>query len=331
MRGMGWVQLIETSVAAGGPIDVRAAAPACGLSVRAVRDRCRRECWWRPYPNIVSVPGTRRDGLAWAKAATLHAAGNHGDPQRDLAALTRTSALALLGLQRTFPTRTEVVIDARRVLRSASRLQIVRSRRVRSEELEERDGVPVVIGTALLRDLSAVRTRAALRSVAIDLAKAGVVDLDVMPAFLQAQPTFPGKSRLRQVAADLLGAGRTDSPFELEVRERLADEGIVLDRGQVPLPGTRGIHLDLGILAIRFGIELNSLGHHGARAELDRDASRANAIAALDDDWRVLHATWSVLSDGGWEPFVEQARQVITAQSRRHLGTSWPCAADLRH
>ena len=350
-RGMSWAQLIEMSVAAGGPIDVRTAAPACALTVRAVRDRARREAWWRPFPNIVAVPGTQRDGRAWAKAATLHAAGRRGDPGgapdrdcdgdpggdagpghgrhrgRHLAALTRSSALALFGVQRSFPTRNEVVIHASRVLQPSPRLDIVRSTLLVSEEVGVRGGVPVVVGPALLRDLAAVREREALRRATIDLAKAGVLDLDALPAFLATQPAFPGKTRLRQVTADLFGAGRTDSPFELEVRERLAEEGIALDRGQVPLPGSSGIHLDLGILAIRFGIELHSLGFHASRADLERDLARANAIAALDG-WRVLYATWSVLT-GGWDAFVAQVRDVIAAQSRAHLGLDWPTATAL--
>lgn len=326
---MGWPQLIAMSVAAGGPINVRRAAAQCGLSVRAARARARREGWWQPFPSVIAAPGTPRLDRAWARAAVLYAAGGDAGASAGLAALTRHSALAELRIQRSSPTRVEVAIPAGRSVRPRDRLLVVRSRLLTPRDVVVHDGVAVVSGPALLRDLAAVRDRNGLRRAAIDLAHAGFVDLQALPAYLAAHPNFPGRLILRQVAADLLGAGRTDSPLEFEVRERLAAEGILLDRGQVPVPGPFGLHLDLGILAVRFGIELQGFGFHARRQDLDRDAQRTNAIAMLDEDWRVLHATWAVLTDG-WEPFVEQVRSAIASQSRRHLGIAWPTTAHLR-
>ncbi len=326
---MSWAQLIAMSVAAGGPIDVRRAAPACGLTPRAVRDRARREGWWRPFRDIVAGPGAAQDGAAWARAAALHGQGRRGDPATDIAAVTRDTALAVMDVQRSFPTRVQLAIHADRALAPHPRLAVVRSALLTPEDVRGVNGIATVAGPALLRDLAAVRDRDALRRAAIDLAHAGHVDLDQLPTFLTAHPTFPGRGILRQVAADLLGAGRTDSPFEFEVRQRLASDGIQLDRGQVPLPGPHRRHLDLGIVVIRFGIELHGFGFHAQRRDLERDAARANAVALLDDGWTVLHATWSVLSEG-WQAFVAQVRQAITTQSQRYLGTDWPAATHLR-
>lgn len=320
---MSWDQVIAASVAAGGPVDVRTVAAEVGMSTRAIHRRAASGGLGRPFPGIIVAPGWRMDGRTWALAGALHATGRSGDPSRDVAAVTRGSALALLGVQRSFPTRVEVVVAARRTVRPQPRLEVVRSRLLRPSDVGERDGVPVVVGCPLLRDLAAVRELTPLRDAAIDLAKAGIVDLEELPGFLAAQPPFPGKPRLRQVAADLLGAGRTDSPFELQVRQRLADDGIPLDRGQIPIPTPMGIHVDLGIRAIRFGIECVSLAFHSTRTDLERDAVRANEIASVPDDWRVLHATWSVLGEG-WSRFVEQVREVVAAQSLRHLDRPWP-------
>ena len=320
---MSWHRVIATSVAAGGPIDVRAVAAACSWTTRAVIRRADREGWGRPFPHVIVPPGWHMDGASWARAAVIHATGSTGSLDGDLAAVTRATALAVLGVRRSYPSRVDVIVPASRVVRPRQRLEVVRSRLLRPSDVGERDGVPVVVGCALLRDLAPVRELGALRDVTIDLAKAGVVDLEELPGFLSAQPPFPGKPRLRQVAEDLLGAGRTDSPFELQVRGRLADDGIPLDRGQVPIPTPMGIHVDLGIRAIRFGIECTSLAFHSSRTDLERDAVRANEIASLPDDWRVLHATWAVLREG-WSRFVDQVREVIAAQSRRHLDRPWP-------
>lgn len=329
LRSMNWQRAVAMSVAAGGPVHVRAVAATLGVQSRSVLRRAQREGWCRLFPEVIAAPGTPLSGEVWARAAVLHARGTTGDPERDLAAVTRDSALAVLGIQRSFPTRVTVTIPAGRYLRPAPRLEVVRSRLVTPDEVVDRDGAAILAGPALLRDLAAVRDRDGLRRAAIDLAHAGHVDLDHLPTFLAAHPTFPGRGILRQIAADLLGAGRTDSPFEFEVRERLASDGIQLDRGQVPLPGPHRRHLDLGIVVIRFGIELHGFGFHAQRRDLERDAARANAVALLDDGWTVLHATWSVLSEG-WQAFVAQVRQAITTQSQRYLGTDWPAAAHLR-
>jgi hypothetical protein len=320
---MVWKQVVTASITAGGPVDVRALASDLQLPTRTILRWATRAGVERPFPGVIVAPGWQMEGCAWAKAAVLYATGRTGHPSHDVAAVTRGSALALLGIMRSYPTRVEVVIPATRSVRARPRLTLVRSRLLRPSDVGERDGVPVVVGCPLLRDLAPVRDLAALRNVTIDLAKAGIVDLDDLPGFLAAQPTFPGKPRLRQVAADLLGVGRTDSPFELQVRERLADDDIPLDRGQVPIPTPMGIHVDLGIRAIRFGLECVSLAFHSTRADLERDAMRANEIASIPDDWRVLHATWSVLGEG-WSRFVDLVREVIAAQSRRHLHQPWP-------
>jgi hypothetical protein len=325
---MGWCDVLAASVAARGPVLVRAASSSSGVSVRAIRARARREGWWQPYPDVIAVPGSPQDGRAWALAAALHAAGRTGDADRDLAAVTRSSALAVLGLQRSYPTRTTVVVPASRWLAARDRLVVLRSTLLRPDDVVVHDGVPVTTGFALVRDLAAVRERAALRRAVVDLAHAGHVDVDRLAATLVGSRRFRGIAIARAAIADLVGAGRTDSPLEFDVRTGLAAAGIPLDRGQVAIPRT-AIHVDLGIAAIRFGIEVDSLAHHGDRRSLERDAARANLIAEAEADWRVLHATWATLGEG-WDRFVAQVREVVAAQARRHLGLPWPPPSAIR-
>jgi hypothetical protein len=326
---MGWRDVFGYATSMGGVVEVHAAARAGGVTARAIRDRANREGWWRPFHDVLGLPGRTVDARAWAIAATLHAAGRTGDAGRDLAALTRGSALAVLGAQRHHPTRVAVALPAWRAIRPHPRLEVVRSRLIGPADVRVHAGVPILSGAALLRDLAAVRPLDDLRAIAIDLLQAGHLDLGSVRADLAATPTYPGRSRVRQVLRDLTEVGRTDSPFEWQVRARLTAEGVHLDRGQVPLPNGSGIHLDLGILAIRFGIELDSFGYHASRQALDRDAARANAVAMLGDDWRVLHVTWAMF-EHRWSQLVAQIRAVIAAQAQRHLGTAWPAPSDLR-
>src|SRR5690606_2402391 len=107
----------------------------------------------------VAVPGTPRDGRARALAAALHARGRTGDPERDVAAVTRESALAVLGILRTYPTTTTVAVPSARALAPRARLDVVRSAWLRPDDVIEHAGVPAVTGAALVRHLAAVRDR----------------------------------------------------------------------------------------------------------------------------------------------------------------------------
>ena len=315
---------------------VHALARASGRSVRSVQWEIERGGWWRPYADVAAPPGVPRSPANRAAAAALHARGRSGDAARDLAAVTGRSALHLYGLTRSGPSRIEVVIPhARRVAPHPS-LAVRRSRLLRTDDVTTLPrGIPVVAGAALVRDLAAVRDLRRLRDDTIELLQRGLVDLPAIDALLERSPRFLGATRVRAVLAELQAAGRTDSPFELLTRRRCAAAGIPLDRGQVAVPrladdgSTRVISLDLGIAAIRFGIECDSFAFHHRTEDLQRDAVRRNHLARVQDDWRVVHLTWRDVH-GGWESTATMLRELISAQSWRHLGRSWPRPGDLR-
>ena len=125
-------------------------------------------------------------------------------------------------------------------------------------------------------------------------------------------------------------AGRVDSSLELGFRDRFLSAGVPLDPGQVAVPRRDGgvLHLDLGIAAIRFGIEVDSMLAHATRAQLRSDVRRSNALAAIDDDWRVLRTTSEDL-DAGWPDLLDLVRSVVSAQAQRHLGVPWPLSSDV--
>jgi hypothetical protein len=320
---MSWSLVLTTATTFHGVIHVRDAARIGGLRPDSVRRRARAEGWLRPFPGVLVVPGLSVGSRQLAIAATVaFSEPAQVDESAPPVALTRSTALAYLGVQRSFPTRVELAVAHRRVLASRPRLDVVRSRLLTPVDVVTVEGVPVLRGPALARELAAVRDRPALRSLLVDLRVAGHLDLAELESSLRAWPRFPGKAVLRQALDDLLDAGRTDSPLEYRVRSGLVDAGIPLDPGQVAVPGTR-LHLDLGVAAIRFGIEVDSMAHHSSRTDLERDAQRANAVAAAGAEWAVLHATWQTV-EHRWSAFVEQVGSVVAAQSQRHLGRPWP-------
>ncbi|MFP4149937.1 MAG: hypothetical protein ACLFV0_10670 [Nitriliruptoraceae bacterium] len=306
----------------GGVARVDAVATHLGCSVRSVRDLRRSAGLWAPFPSVVGLPRVRASAQDLALAATLHHAGRTGDPSRDLVAVTRRSALTVLGLQPVAPTRIELVVPASRCPRPGPRCTLLRSEHLAAAEIVTRDRVPVLSGAGLVRDLAGVRSVERLRADIIELGRRGLVRLEEIDAMLRRCQRFAGRGRLRRVLAELTAAGRVDSPLELEARQRFRAAGIIFDPGQVCVPkppGFRGswrMHLDLGIAALRFGIEVDSFRYHSSPEDLRRDAERANRLAALAEDWRVIHLTWADLREG-WDELLALVTSVLAAQAAR--------------
>jgi hypothetical protein len=318
----------------GGIATVAEVAAAAAGTARAVRRQAARQGWWRPFPQVVGLPRTHPSTRDWIRAAALHAAGRTGDPARDLVAVTRLSALYLMGVVESAPTRVDLVVPAWRDVRPHPRLSVTRSSHVSPAEVAVHRRVPIVKPPALLRDLAAIRDLDPLRSDTIELMRRGDLHLEELSEMLRRSSRFPGRTRLRRVVEELRSSGRVDSALEYEARRRFSEVGIRFDRGQVRVPAPAGaserwtLHLDLGIASLCFGIEVDSVGFHSSSDAVRRDAERANRLALLDDDWRVLHLTWWDLRER-WSEFVAMTRAVITAQAQRHLGLSWPAAQHL--
>lgn len=315
---MDWDAAIGEVRARGGVARVEVIAAAAGCARRTARERAQAQGWWSPFPGVLALPGLGDQPVVWARAAIAHARGRTGDPARDLVAVCGSSALHLLGIVRVAPSRVEVVIPPARWITRHPRMRVVRSTVATPAQVARKSGVPVLRGPALLRQLSRERTVERLRADAIDLQRCGWLDVADLGTVLETEPRFPGRPALAQVWQDLSGVGRVDSSLEFIARRRFRAEGIEFDPGQLVVPTSAPwpLHVDLGIAALRFGIEVDSLAFHSDRHALERDAARSNAIALADAGWRILHLTWNDLGDG-WAAFVAMVRQVIAEQSER--------------
>lgn len=323
----GWRGLLDEGRRAGGVLHLATAAERHGLALATVQDRVQRESWWRPFPGVIALPGVAPDAQAWSRAACLFVSKG-GDGA--LLAVTRHSALHHYGLAKAAPTRVQVVVPQGRGVGSRPRLEVIRSRDLQSQDITTRRGLAVVTGPRLVRDLAPVVAIDHLRDVVIDLVQQRLTSLEDLRQQQGRWPRFPGRCRVRTVLDQLAGAGRTDAGLEYRIRDGLVAEGVPLDRGQVAVALVDGgrIHLDLGIAAIRFGIEADSMLAHSERQQLQCDVRRTNALVRVAEDWRVLRATWEVLGEG-WSDFVADVREVVAAQARRHLGVPWPRPQDL--
>ncbi|MEX1178088.1 MAG: hypothetical protein WEB09_06475 [Nitriliruptor sp.] len=320
-----WSDLFEHCAEVGGPVHVHVAADISGLTVNTVRGRAGREGWWQPYRDVVAPPGTPIDGRTRALAAIVRAQG----PDRDApapVALTRWSGAAAHDVRSTWPTRVQVVVPFDRMPVRGAKLEVVRSRNLdpdRDIEVVGTPGLAVLRPPALVRGLAAVVDVPTLTDLVIDLVQQRRMTLEDVLAGHLASPCYPGRPKVTEVLRRLGADGRTDSTLERRLRRGLVADGIPLDRGQVEVPclDGRSLHLDLGIARICFGIEATSMKAHSERSQLRDDARRANQLARVDDDWRVLQATWEDLDSAAFRQLV---REVVAAQSLRHLGRPWP-------
>lgn len=268
-------------------IHVIQAAAALETTPAAVKRVLTRDGWSQPFYGVALPPGAPLDPVHLARAAMVAVGGP--------VAVTRWTALHLLGIQRTPPSRVQLLVPGDRHLRSRAGIEIARSRLWLPTDVVDHRSVAVLSGDRLLLDLAAIADLGALRAIAIDLRFAGYLDLQRLHARLDATGPLTNIAAVREVVHSLLEAGRTDSPIELEVREAAADRGIHFDPGQltVSLVGGGTTDVDLGIAALRLGVKIHGFGFHSSPAQLDRDATRDTEIAKVADDWRILVVTWS--------------------------------------
>ncbi len=320
-----WSDLFEHCAEVGGPVHVHVAAAISGLTIGTIRGRADREAWWQPYRDVVAPPGTRVEARTWALAAIARLHGPHRHAPAP-AALTRWSGAAALGVGPGYPTRVQAAVPVDRLPARGPRLEVVRSRTfdpARDIEVVGTPGLAVLRPPALVRALAAVADVDALTDLVIDLVQQRRTTLEDVVADHDRWRCYPGRPKISEVLARLGAAGRTDSSLERRLRRDLLAHGVPLDRGQVEVPclDGRSIHFDLGIAVVRFGIDATSMRAHSHRGQLRVDATRSNQVARVDDDWRVLQATWE---DLGCPAFRGLVREVVAAQSQRHLGLPWP-------
>ncbi|MBS3940658.1 MAG: hypothetical protein KG028_06830 [Actinobacteria bacterium] len=314
-----WADLFAYCQTVHGPVHVGVAASVSGFRGATVRARAQREGWWLPYPSVVAPPGTPRSAGYQALAALARAGGPLPDAPSP-AALIRWSALAAYGVGRAWPTAVEVAVSADRAPCRDGRFRPVRCRAFDDEAIRRVGDLdlPVVAATWLVRDLAGHVTAQRLTKIVIDLAQRRHLDLDALEGDLERHPRYPGRGNVVGALHRLQAAGRTDSPPELEARERLVAAGIPLDRGQVQVVCTDGhtMHFDLGSALLRLGIECDSMGFHATRRQLRNDVRRSNELALLPDGWRFVRMTVEDLGDG-WPAFVALVREVMADQARR--------------
>lgn len=148
-----------------------------------------------------------------------------------------------------------------------------------------------------------------LRAIGLDAVQRRLLTPERLREEIAARTRFTGRDRLRQLAHDLGGDG-SESGFEFDTRRLLIDAGLCPDPDQARVPTRTGMRrIDIAYRRWRVGIECLGFAYHASAAALQRDASRANAIAALDE-WLILRLTWRMLHEQ-WEAFLGDLRDSL--------------------
>lgn len=271
-----------------------------GLSRSAWNRLATHEEVERPFRGVVVLPGADDLGLTRARAAL-------GAVQCDVA-LTGWSAAHAYGLARAAPSRVHLLMPHGASVCRREGLRLTETSAF-PDQLEDRAGVPVVPAGRMLADLAATTTVDALRTLAITARFEGLLGGRDLDRELDARRRFPGRGRLRQVAAELRD-DTSDSGFEFLARERLEKAGLPPDPGQhvLRLRG-RERRIDLPWSAHRVGVECLGLAAHSGRRAFDEDAERRNDFAE-DSRWTILELTWTAFH-GQWPAFLDRLRRLL--------------------
>lgn len=297
---MAWKRLAEIGMRQAGLVTPRCAVDA-GLSRAMLINRARREGWDEPFPGVFLLPGLRLDAYRRSLAA--------GHWSRGRAVVGAGSALALHDLLRPTPSPVELLLPRSDRGLTHPGVRTRWTRNLPPGVITEVDGVGVTDVARSLADHAGELHLTRLRAIAFDATSRKLLRPEDLRRELESRQRFAGRSRYAQLLRDLEGDG-SESGFEFDTRDQLIVAGLPPDPDQAEVATrTATRRIDIPYRRWRVGIECLGYAYHASPSALQRDASRANAIAALDE-WLILRLTWRMLHEQ-WEAFLRDLRDSL--------------------
>lgn len=289
--------------------------PGLEISPRAVRHACAHGHVTRLRRGLYAVTGWP-DTPERQMMAALLAAGTTPDarptPTTPLTVLGGLSAAYLWGMAERPPDPVQLVGPADRGLITG--VDLLRSRTFDLTEHRIRPPFHLTCPVRTVRD--AVVTSGDL-DAAVELAARGVqrrrLEVDDLARWADEHPHAPGIELLRLVAARLRQQGRTDSPFERDVRDYLVANDVIPYPGTYPLRvgGIIIARLDIAFPPWRVYVEADGFGWHSLHQQLRADHVRQNEIAATGQDWLAVRVG-RLEFDTNPERFLRQLTAVLS-------------------
>jgi very-short-patch-repair endonuclease len=263
----------------------RAQAIAAGLTRHQIRQRVRDGMWEVELPAVYRFTAAAADERARLWAAVLWA-GPDG-------VASHRSAARQWDLELSAPKRPEVIISARRAVRSPL-VVVHRTTTLAPGDIQFHRGLLVTSPARTIIDLAAV-----LRPEDLEVAfeSARRLRLLTVSTVRDRFEVLRGTGRAGStVLAEMLdgadGQAPADSRLEVKLARLLRAHGMPSPVRQYEvLAHGRWYHLDFAWPARRVVVETDGRGRHANRTAFQRDRARWSALAA--QGWRVLVVTWA--------------------------------------
>ncbi|HVL98517.1 MAG TPA: hypothetical protein VM324_04410 [Egibacteraceae bacterium] len=258
-----------------------------GISASVLRQRAVRECWERPYPGVLWLPGSVHG--FWRKSAGVLASLR----SREAALALRTAAHAHGIIDRPTPL-TEVVQPHGRYIPKRRLVTVRTSRRLTDDDVVEVQSLRCTTPARTIADLAGVLTVPALRPIVIDAVQRRIVTPDELRRICTSLLRSLARNRLRQVL-DGLAATPVDSAFEWDVVQAVVGRGLEPVTGfPWRCPDGRVIHFDLAFPRAWVAVECDGRASHATGRAFTTDRIRWTQASR---DWSLLWVDWTRWSD----------------------------------
>lgn len=278
---MGWKRLFTIGLERHGVVALDDAED-CGLPRAVLMARAIREGWRQLHPGVYLLPGAPDTPTARLAAAALWVDGY----------AARRSALWLHGMLDQAPVRPQVLVTHRRRGVAGSHVDMHRSRRLLTAHLGEVEGIATTTAARAIHDLAAGGEHPRrLTSLVLEGERRRRLRREDVAAVRECFGRgCPGLATLDRVLDDL-GAMRSDSGWEHEVRSDLRQLGLPVHPAPFPYRCEDGVivHLDVAIPTHWVYLECDGRGFHSATDAWGKDRRKWTQVTR---QWRPVWVTY---------------------------------------
>lgn len=314
-----WAKLFRLADDQHGAVAVRQTSEL-GLHPRTVNRRATKEQWSRPHRGVLTLPwapATHERTATEAYLALRYGTVGAGRPDRERILVAGRSAASVLGFTDVRPTPVELLRLNGHPASERRGIVVRRTMTLSAEDCWRVGRLPVTSPIRTLRDMAwAGAGVPELAEIAARAMQRGQLTVDELDRAASASLTLAARATLAAVA-DILGRdGKTDSPFEREVRSYVCNHGLAPHPGVFPLTvdGVTIAHLDLAYPSQQVFVESDGFGFHSLPSQLRSDHVRANEIAARTE-WKGVRVGVREFRDKP-ERFLRQLRAALRSRGR---------------
>jgi hypothetical protein len=227
---------------------------ALGLSSRAIDGRIADDQLIPLYAGVYAIGHRVVTGRGYLMAAVLACGPS--------AVLSHKSAGSLWEIVSTNQARVDVTIPGAG-RRSQPGIRVHRARRLHSEDITTRDGIPVTSVARTIHDLAGVQRPPQLVETIEQADREQRLNIPAIQRAIDRRSTVKGTRHLRRIVADYTEAPDTRSRLERRFLRLVTDAGLRVPQLNVTLAGFR---VDAYWPQWQLAVELDGRGYHWTRA-----------------------------------------------------------------